>query len=421
MRQFTAALAAGVLLLGTPSLLAQDKTVVPVAAKASPELFTDADKDASAIEKGLAALVKTRQAYRSAPAITENIMIEVKTPMGDQKTGVTSAFGDGTFQVSVEGQIELTGVGTSIYMVMLADASRYMESSFESGSPEAAIIEMTQGGGIPDPAIPFRLGKAEVEAAEIPTMLGLGAMPKPTLQGYRTSDTGSQVLLSGDGNTAVVSLNGKSGLVDRIDLKVSPPGAPPEFSLDVAFVIDAKVLKALPKPITFDVTGRKRVDTPDQLGPQPLAVGDKAPEFTLDTLGGESISLADLKGQVVVVDFWATWCGPCKRGLPVLNEVAKWAKEEGLPVRFFGCNVWEQGDKNARLATAKGYWDGQNFAFESLLDADDSVVAKYGVTGIPTSFVIGPDGTILEVHQGFDPAMAESMKEELRKAASNKG
>jgi peroxiredoxin len=56
-----------------------------------------------------------------------------------------------------------------------------------------------------------------------------------------------------------------------------------------------------------------------------------------------------------------------------------------------------------------------------LLDADDSVAAKYGVTSIPTSFVIGPDGTILEVHQGFDPSMAESMKEELRKAASSKG
>ncbi len=418
MRQFSAALAASVLLLGTPSLFAQDEVAAPTAsAKASASQFTSADRSAEALEKGLVALGKMRDAYRKAPAITESITIQVDGPMGQQTQKMSSAYSADAFRIDLDGQAEVIGLDGTVVIVGVDMADSYMAADIGDGTAADAIGRVTGGGGLPDPVIPMRLGRKDMPTAELPTLFGLGAIPNPTLQGFRVVDGGPRLLLGGDGGTAVVSASAKTGLVDRIDLELSPPGAPPDFKINVAFVIDAKVMDALPEAITFDPAGRTRQDAPGL----PAKVGDKAPEFTLETLGGESISLADLKGQVVVVDFWATWCGPCKRGLPVLNEVAKWAKEEGLPVRFFGCNVWEQGDKAARLAVAKGYWDGQNFAFESLIDADDSVVGTYGVTGIPTSFVIGPDGTILEVHQGFDPSMAESMKEELRKAASTKG
>jgi thiol-disulfide isomerase/thioredoxin len=418
MRQFSAALAASVLLLGSPSLFAQDEVAAPAAtAAASPELFTDADKDAAAIEKGIAALGKLRDAYRAAPAITEVITIQVQGAMGDQTQKLSSSYGTDSFKIDVDGQALLIGTGGAVMMSAEGMGDAYMAAEIGDGTAADAIARVTGGSGLPDLVIPMRLGKKDIPNAELPSLFALGPLQDLTLKGFRQSETGVQFLLGGTVGTAVVSSSTKSGLVDRIDLAMTPPGAPPEFKIDAAFVIDAKVLKALPEEITFDPAGRTRQEAPGL----PVKVGDKAPQFTLETLGGESVSLADLKGQVVVIDFWATWCGPCKRGLPVLNEVAKWAKEEGLPVRFFGCNMGEQGDKAARLATAKGYWDGQNFAFESLLDADDAVAAKYGVTSIPTSFVIGPDGTILEVHQGFDPSMAESMKEELRKAASTKG
>ncbi len=426
MRQLTAALAAGVFLTGLATATVQDAPVppakAPAAAKGDPAAFTAADKSPEAIKAGLAQLAKTRAAYRSAPAFTEGIVINVKSPMGEQKTMIDSQWGaNNAFDIVVDGQMRMLAVGSNFYMVMPADESRYLSQEIVDGDVMGLIATATGGGGLPDPAIPFRLGKADVKPEEIPAMLGLGAMADPKLVGFRSAATGSQALLEGQGGKAVVSMNAKTGFVDRIDLMVTPPGAPPEFKIDVAFVIKNDLMKALKSPIAFDTTGKTKVDSPDGLGPQPLEVGSMAPDFELKTLDGETVKLSSLRGQVVVLDFWATWCGPCKRGLPVLNQVVQWAAEADMPVKFFGVNVWEQGEGAQKLALAKGFWDPQNFSFSSLIDPDDSVVAEYGVTGIPTSFIIGRDGKVEVVHQGFDPSMVEAMKAELKAAVAQKG
>ncbi len=297
MRQFTAALAAGVLLFGSPSLFAQDDAAPTASAKVSSSQFTSADRDAAALEKGLIALGKMRDAYRKAPAITETITIQVDGPMGQQTQKMSSAYGNDTFRIDLDGQAQVIGMDGTVVIVGADMVDSYMAADIGDGSIADAIARVTGGGGLPDPVIPMRLGKKDMPTAELPTLFGLGAIPNPTLQGFRVTDAGPQMLLGGDGGTAVVSGNAKTGLVDRIDLELSPPGAPPDFKINVAFVIDAKVLPALPEAITFDPEGKTRQEAPGL----PVKVGDKAPEFTLTGTDGRSHQLSALDGKTVVL------------------------------------------------------------------------------------------------------------------------
>jgi thiol-disulfide isomerase/thioredoxin len=140
-----------------------------------------------------------------------------------------------------------------------------------------------------------------------------------------------------------------------------------------------------------------------------IAVGEKAPDWELKDPAGKAHRLSDYAGKVVVMDFWATWCGPCQMAMPGVQAVHEEFK--GKPVEVFGMNCWESADPE-RLMKEKGYTYGL------LLNAD-SVAKDYGVSGIPTFYVIGKDGKVAYSGVGFNPqgegALAEIVKKELAK------
>jgi thiol-disulfide isomerase/thioredoxin len=104
--------------------------------------------------------------------------------------------------------------------------------------------------------------------------------------------------------------------------------------------------------------------------------------------------LEDYKGQVVVLDFWATWCGPCKMAMPGVQKLHE--HFQGRPVQVFGVNCWERGDPGA-------YMRDNGFTYGLVMGGDD-LAKKYKVDGIPTFVVIGIDGERLQRSVGFDPA-----------------
>lgn len=128
--------------------------------------------------------------------------------------------------------------------------------------------------------------------------------------------------------------------------------------------------------------------------------GFNAPDFTLNTLQDESITLSDLRGQAVVVNLWASWCPPCKAEMPALQRVYEEYSTEGVAI--LAVNATNQDD----LRAAEKFVKDNGLSFPVLLDIDGNVSRLYGLRSLPTTFFIDPNGKIQEVVVGGPMAEA---------------
>lgn len=129
-------------------------------------------------------------------------------------------------------------------------------------------------------------------------------------------------------------------------------------------------------------------------------VGFQAPDFTLTALDGSSMALHDLRGQGVILNFWASWCPPCKAEMPALQRVYEAYRDQGLVV--VAVNVTAQ---DAR-PNVESFVADYGLTFPVLLDLDARVATMYRVHSLPTTFFIGPDGVIQEIVIGGPMAEA---------------
>ena len=201
-------------------------------------------------------------------------------------------------------------------------------------------------------------------------------------------------------------LGKEDGLPRRMDMHFIDQGKGDGFAVTVLsdLKIDSQIEKAALAAAIPDGFETKKIAAPERkqarggggggmpsqsAGPQ---VGQAAPDWTLTDAAGKEHKLADYKGKVVVMDFWATWCGPCRQAMPGVQAIHEKYKAKGVQV--FGLDCWESGD-------APKYMKDQKFTYGLLMKADD-VAGKYGVSGIPTLCVVGPDGKILYIQTGFE-------------------
>jgi cytochrome c biogenesis protein CcmG/thiol:disulfide interchange protein DsbE len=140
-----------------------------------------------------------------------------------------------------------------------------------------------------------------------------------------------------------------------------------------------------------------------------VEVGDTAPDFTLADIeeGKPAFTLSDLRGKVVYLDFWASWCAPCLKSLPLYNELHAKYQAQGLEV--VGINIDNPIE------------DGLDFLLDTPLDfkipvdPDGEIPTLYDVFGMPTSYLIDPEGVVRLVHMGFRDGDLELIEEEIVK------
>lgn len=133
--------------------------------------------------------------------------------------------------------------------------------------------------------------------------------------------------------------------------------------------------------------------------------GYLAPSFTLSTIQGEEISLSDLRGRPVVLNFWATWCPPCRVETPYFQAAS--TKYNGL-VTVLGI------DQGEPLSVVTDFANLMSLSYPLLLDSDNSVNRQYQVTALPTTVFVDADGLVREVHSGIiNQAVLEDRIERL--------
>ena len=126
--------------------------------------------------------------------------------------------------------------------------------------------------------------------------------------------------------------------------------------------------------------------------PVGLRVGDTAPDFALESLQGETLRLSDMRGQVVMINFWAVWCGYCRIELPAMQAVYQVYQDEGFVV--LAVDVQESKD------VVKAFVEDVGLTFPILLDQRAKVTSMYRIRGLPTSIFVDPNGVIAAVHLG---------------------
>jgi peroxiredoxin len=134
--------------------------------------------------------------------------------------------------------------------------------------------------------------------------------------------------------------------------------------------------------------------------------GQSAPDFALKSSSGDNLRLSEFRGDVVMVNFWATWCGPCRQEMPLLDEL--YSRYGRVGFSLLGVNIDDNQSKAMDMIAELGV------SFPVLFDSSKQVSELYDVDAMPVTVLIDREGTVRYVHQGYKPGYEEMYLDQIR-------
>ncbi len=135
-------------------------------------------------------------------------------------------------------------------------------------------------------------------------------------------------------------------------------------------------------------------------------VGQLAPDFVLKSASGDNLRLSEFRGDVVMINFWATWCGPCRQEMPLLDEL--YSQYQRVGFNLLGVNIDDDSGKAMKMIAELGV------SFPVLFDTHKEVSKLYAVDAMPVTILVDRDGMVRHVHHGYKPGYEQDYLNEIR-------
>lgn len=384
-----------------------------------------AHSDSGGAPEGRAALEAARAAYRASGPFQETLELTLEMPDGRreprrQEYG-TGRDGGAFFALSSKGRESMRIVARDGRMVATEAhvAGLYAEVPYQGDF--AAALDRIGGAqaGLAAPAAVVAAQGGDVEA--FLSALRMGVLEPLQIVAARAAQEPSALVeidLRAANGSATVGLDPATHRLREVRISLGEGAQQVRASGRFRFTA-GEAGDSLAWP---ELAGRTAVRTFAELEGGAYPLGQPAPDVTLASLDGGTVRLADLRGAVIVLDFWATWCVPCWQALEHTSELAAWARDSALPVRVFALNTLETtADPEELRRSVAEFLRSRKLSLPVLLDQGKAAFSSFHSPGLPSVVVIDRTGRLARYHSGRLPDMTATLRAEVQELLSGPG